>query len=64
MKPEDLIYDQVLKRCLAENVPISIAKDTAVQTLSMWKKGQFKKVGALIDSQVAAANKFKVKVKK
>ena len=64
MKPQDMIYNEVLKRCLAEKVGDRIAKDAAVKALAMWKKGQFTKVGALINGQVTAAKKLKAKGKR
>ncbi len=64
MTPNDLVYNEVFRRCMAAGCAEVVAKNVAVATLQKYKNNQFTKVSKLIDSAVTDAKKLIVKKSK
>ena len=64
MSPNDLVYNEVLKRCMAAGCNEVGATNAACGALQKYKNNQFSKVSKLIDSAVVDAKKLIVKKSK
>lgn len=65
MQPNDFVYQQIYKGCLAKGVKEGIARDAAIMGLGAYKKGKHggKKVADLIANSITQANKISKGVK-
>lgn len=64
MTPNDMVYNETYKGCLAAGCSELISKNTAVQTLQKYKNNQFSKVSALIKQSITDAKKLDKKKKR
>ena len=64
MTPNDLIYNEVYKRCLAAGCIDRVSKDAATMALQKFKNNQFVKAHKLVDQAVLDAKKLIIKKRK
>ena len=57
MSPEDFVYTQIYKGCMAEKVNERIAREHAQMGLDKFKKNKFAKASAMIKEMIMAAKK-------
>ena len=61
MTPDELVYNEVLKRCHDAGCTVEIAKNAAASALDKYKKNQFTKASKLIEQAVVDAKKLIIK---
>ena len=64
MTPNDLVYSEVFKRCMAVGCTEIVATNAACSALQKYKNNQFTKVSKLIEQSITAAKKLIVKKSK
>lgn len=64
MTPNDLVYNEVFKRCIDAGCTNDVAKNAAVSALQKYKNNQFTKASKLIDQSVTDAKKLIIKKRK
>lgn len=64
MKPTDLIYNTVYKKCKGQGCDEASSKDAAIIACDDFKKNKFTTPLKLIDQAVTAAKKLSKKVKR
>ena len=64
MKPNDMVFDTVYKRLLAEGVDDRTSREQAMLCLEDYKKNKFTTVTKLIDSAIVKGKKMKIKKSK
>jgi hypothetical protein len=64
MKPNDLVFDTVYKRLLAEGCDDRTSREQAMICLEDYKKSRFSTVSKLIDSAIVKGKKMKIKKRK
>ena len=61
MKHNDIVFDTVYKRLLAEGVDDRTSREQAMMCLDDYKKNRFATVTKLIDSAITKGKKMKIK---